>query len=117
MSGVWAFGGEARVARLRKSAKGAAARRHTELAATQKGNLREALGGELDTAAVLRDSARAQRARLLAATQKGNLREALGGELDTAAVLRDSARHTATVECADTEMYARIGKGRRLEDA
>jgi hypothetical protein len=49
------------------------------------------LGGELDTATVLRGSSKAQRARLLAATQKGNPRQALGGDLDTATVLRGSS--------------------------
>jgi hypothetical protein len=94
------------------------AQRARLLAATQKGNPREALGGELDTATVLRDSAKAQRARLLAATQKGNPREALGGELDTATVLRDSAKaQRARLLAATQKGNPREALGRELDTA
>jgi hypothetical protein len=62
------------------------AQRARLLADGQERNSALALGGELDTATVLRGSSRAQRARLLADGQERNSALALGGELDTATV-------------------------------
>ncbi len=77
---------------VRAIAESKRAQRARMLAAEQKNNSALPLGGELDTAAVLRDSSKAQRARMLAAEQKSNSALPLGGEPDTAAVLRDSSK-------------------------